>query len=173
MTLYRRYRLLQLLLFVQCFCTVGFGVYVLVSSKTQRQYTVSVNQSAPVDLSFLDMITNRVYSSDLPIESVNNAHADPSNPHTGKMTPVFDFPLVFDGYFVRDGVPHAVLRGFYFKCGDYLHGRMVNSISPAAVEIEGNFYPIRAISSPSLSERSNSNDKSRLHTEDRLSDSDG
>lgn len=171
MTLYRRYRLLQVLLFVQCFCTVGFGVYVLASSKTQRRYTVSVNQSAPVDLSFLDMITNRFNS--LPIESVNNAHSDPSNPHTGKMTPVFDFPLVFDGYFVRDGVPHAVLRGFYFKCGDYLHGRMVNSISPAAVEIEGNFYPIRAISSTPSSERSANHDKSRLHSEDRLPDSNG
>lgn len=80
MTLYKRYRLLQSLLFVQCVLTVGFGVYVLVSSKTQKQYSISVNQSAPPDLSFLDFITNDVSRSELPIESVNNSHADPTNP---------------------------------------------------------------------------------------------
>jgi len=173
MTLYKRYRLLQSLLFVQCVLTVGFGVYVLVSSKTQKHYSISVNQSAPPDLSFLDFITNDVSRSELPIESVNNAHADPLNPHTGKMTPIFDFPLVFDGYFVRDGVSYAILRGFYFKCGDYLHGRLINSISPAAVEIEGNFYPVRAVSSVPQLERSSNNDESRLSSKDRLPNSDG
>lgn len=139
MKLYRRYRLALLLVYLQSFFVLGFGLYVFISAKTKNEYKVEIVKNE-VDTSFLRLITNRVSNSFSSVEKlVTNSTAAVYNNHP--FTPIFP-SLSFDGYFEANGVSYATIRGYYYKVGDFIHGEKIISISPQFVQFDNRYVPI-------------------------------
>lgn len=113
---------------------IGVAVYVLFKGFRPLSYNVEVNPPAQFDLSFLDVITNHSYQ-------VAQFSTNSVAPSVSTMSP--RLPIVFDSYCELRGVPYALFSGHAFKVGDFLNGRMVESISPWAVVVEGQVYEIR------------------------------
>lgn len=113
---------------------VALAVFVVVKGFRPLSYSVEVNPPSQIDLSFLDAITNRPCAADVSV--ISNAA------ESSRQSPLQPLPVEFDGYCEVNGVPYAVFRGHSFKVGDFLNGRMVESISPWAVVVQGQVYAI-------------------------------
>lgn len=113
---------------------VALSVFVVVKGFRPLSYSVEVNPPAQLDMSFLDAITNRQFATDVAAHS--------SAVEAVRQAPLQRLPIEFDSYCEVNGVPYAVFRGHSFKVGDFLNGRMVESISPWAVVVQGQVYNI-------------------------------
>ena len=136
MKIARRYLLLQRIVWVQSLLCALLALYVLFSRKKSYPLTVTVNESTPIDLSFLDGITNRIYNT--------TQHTSPPTPVVGGegVAPVLRtrLPFRFDRFCIVDGVPCVAVGSRVLREGDTINGRKVESISPMGVIVDGDFY---------------------------------
>lgn len=123
-----------------CFASCAFNlVFCVVAVRTilhPVEYQISV-RDAP-DLSFLDLLTNRLESAQTLTNSVESVRSLPPSPTPSSAL----LPIVFDSYTIAGGVSYAGYRGHYIRSGDFLLGQLCEDVTPWAVKVGGNLYPI-------------------------------
>lgn len=139
MKIARRYVILQRIVWVQSLFCILLAVYVMAARKKSYPLTVTVNESKPIDLRFLDGLTNSFFRT---------SHPAPPTPAPvvgveaqGGGSVVRDrFPFVFDRYCVISGIGYAVVGSRVVGVGANINGKTVDSISPLGVVVDGFFY---------------------------------
>lgn len=127
-------RFLLALVGVAVLLNIGVAGYVVFKGFKPLSYSVEVNPPAQLDMSFLDVITNGSFCAE---------HLATNSVAMSVAIPPPRLPIVFDSYCELRGVPYALFSGHAFKVGDFLNGRLVESISPWAVVVQGQVYEIR------------------------------
>lgn len=140
MKLARRYVILQRIVWVQSLFCILLACYVMVARKKAYPLTVTVNESKPIDLRFLDGLTNSFFRSSIHAPSTPAPVAGVEVPPDGRVVVRDRLPFVFDSYCVISGIGYAVVGSRVVGVGASINGRIVDSISPLGVVVDGFFY---------------------------------